>query len=82
MADSRERRGRARPPPPPEVSSVRNGSGDSYSESSGRGNIQTVNVMVSITQNAVTAGGVKDKETLVIATARQIQRKEETHWSA
>lgn len=36
MAGSRERRGRARPPPPPEVSSVRNGSGDSYSESSGR----------------------------------------------
>lgn len=34
VANSRERRGGARPPPP-EVSSVRNGSGDSYSESSG-----------------------------------------------
>lgn len=34
VANSRERRGRARPPLP-EVSSVRNGSGDSYSESSG-----------------------------------------------
>lgn len=35
MADSKERRGRAKPQPPV-VSSVRKGSGDSYTESSER----------------------------------------------
>lgn len=69
VANSRERRGGAGPPLP-EVSSVRNGSGDSYSESSvggGEGGKHT---------DCKCGGGDRGH-----VTTRREQRKRDTHWS-